>query len=186
MGIKDEEDIVRTERLFGLALLASLMIFSIGDIFEDLQEGSTPLHVAFEITFIILCFLASTYLWRRVMGVWSKTTNSVKNQLVAVREDARRWQEEHTALSKGLSHAIEKQLEEWGLSEAEQDVSFLLMKGFSFKEIAQLRNTSEHTVRQQAGTIYKKSELEGRAQLSAFFLEDLLTFGRSYKKQKSA
>lgn len=67
-------------------------------------------------------------------------------------------------------------VDSWGLSNAEKAVSFALIKGLSFKEIADMRQTSEHTTRQQAGTIYRKSGLEGRAQLAAFFLEDLLVF----------
>ena len=50
----------------------------------------------------------------------------------------------------------------------------MLLKGFSHKEIARLRNTSEATIRQQAAAIYLKSRLGGRAALSAYFLEDLL------------
>jgi DNA-binding NarL/FixJ family response regulator len=53
-------------------------------------------------------------------------------------------------------------------------VALLLLKGLSFKEIAQVRNASERTVRQQALAVYAKSGLGGRAELAAFFLEDLL------------
>lgn len=49
-----------------------------------------------------------------------------------------------------------------------------MLKGFSHKEIARIRSTSEATIRQQAAAIYQKSNLGGRAALSAFFLEDLL------------
>ena len=47
-------------------------------------------------------------------------------------------------------------------------------KGLSLKEISTVRSTSERTVRTQARALYGKSGLEGRAALSAFFLEDLL------------
>ena len=50
----------------------------------------------------------------------------------------------------------------------------LLLKGLSHKEIAAIRNVGEATVRQQAGSIYRKAGLEGRRDLAAFFLEDLL------------
>jgi DNA-binding CsgD family transcriptional regulator len=79
------------------------------------------------------------------------------------------------ALAAGITKAVDIQLETWGLSAAERDVAYFLIKGLSFKEISVARKTSEHTVRQQAATIYKKSALDGRAQLSAFFLEDLFT-----------
>ena len=43
------------------------------------------------------------------------------------------------------------------------------------KEIADIRQTHEKTVRQQATTIYRKSGLSGRQELAAFFLEDILS-----------
>jgi DNA-binding NarL/FixJ family response regulator len=49
-----------------------------------------------------------------------------------------------------------------------------MLKGLRHKEIATMRETSERTVRQQALTIYKKAGLDGRTDLAAFFLEDLL------------
>ena len=57
---------------------------------------------------------------------------------------------------------------------AEEEVGLLLLKGLSMKEIADLRGTSERTAREQAGAVYAKAGLSGRAELSAFFLEDLL------------
>ncbi|MCB0322699.1 MAG: response regulator transcription factor [Bdellovibrionales bacterium] len=50
----------------------------------------------------------------------------------------------------------------------------LILKGLSHKEIADVRQTTEKTVRRQATSLYAKAGLENRAQLSAFFLEDLL------------
>ncbi len=56
----------------------------------------------------------------------------------------------------------------------EQEVALLLLKGFSLQEIAHIYERSERTIRQHAGVVYQKSNLSGRAELSAFFLEDLL------------
>ena len=43
------------------------------------------------------------------------------------------------------------------------------------KEIALARDTSEATIRQQAQTVYQKSGLSGRAELSAYFLDSLFS-----------
>ena len=56
----------------------------------------------------------------------------------------------------------------------EREVALLLLKGLSTRDIADLRETREATVRQQAQGVYRKAQLEGRAELAAFFLEDLL------------
>jgi DNA-binding NarL/FixJ family response regulator len=53
-------------------------------------------------------------------------------------------------------------------------VESALLKGLTFKDIAEVRSKSERTVRQQAGAIYAKSSLSNRSDLAAFFLEDLM------------
>jgi DNA-binding NarL/FixJ family response regulator len=50
----------------------------------------------------------------------------------------------------------------------------LLLKGHGHKQAAALTGRSERTVRQHAVSIYHKAGLSGRAELAAFFLEDLL------------
>ncbi len=74
---------------------------------------------------------------------------------------------------QGLGEAINTQFRAWRLSASEADIAMLLLKGLSHKEIAGLRATSEATVRQQARSIYQKSGLSSRAELAAYFLEDL-------------
>ncbi len=71
--------------------------------------------------------------------------------------------------------AVADQFKSWQLSAAEIDIAGLLLKGCSLKEIALARDTSEATIRQQAQSVYRKSGLSGRAELSAYFLESLFT-----------
>jgi DNA-binding NarL/FixJ family response regulator len=94
--------------------------------------------------------------------------------LEAARQEAARFREEAHEALRGLGEAIDNQFTRWGLSPAEREVGLLLLKGLSHKDIAQVRSTSETTIRQQALALYRKSDLRSRAELSAFFLEDLL------------
>jgi len=71
----------------------------------------------------------------------------------------------------------------WGLTPAEREVALLLLKGQSHKQIAYTTGRSERTVRQHAVAVYQKSGLSGRAELAAFFLEDLLLPEASATKQ---
>ena len=96
------------------------------------------------------------------------------DDLDVARRDGACWREASRAHVQGLSRAIASQFAAWGLTEAEADVAGLILKGLSHKEIATLRLGSEATVRQHATAVYRKSGLPGRAQLTAFFLEDLL------------
>ena len=79
--------------------------------------------------------------------------------------------------SGALAAAIDKQFGRWQLTAAEREIGLLLLKGLSHREVAELRQTSEATVRQQALALYRKAGLRSRSDLSAFFLEDLLAPG---------
>ena len=74
----------------------------------------------------------------------------------------------------GAPNEIDPQVDRWELTPAEREVCLLLLKGLSLREIADIRDTGERTAREQARAIYRKSALAGRAELAAFFLEDLL------------
>lgn len=47
-------------------------------------------------------------------------------------------------------------------------------KGFSTGEIANMRCTSEGTVKAQTSAIYRKAGVRGRAQLLSLFIDDLV------------
>ncbi|WDH19987.1 helix-turn-helix transcriptional regulator [Pseudomonas chlororaphis] len=78
------------------------------------------------------------------------------------------------ALSQDFLSRIQTQLDLWGLTPSEKEISLLLIKGLSLEEISRVRKTSSKTVRQHAVNIYAKSKIEGRHQLSAYFIEELL------------
>lgn len=85
------------------------------------------------------------------------------------------WRDQRRGEIAALGRAIEEQFMAWRLSGAEIDIAGLMLKGASLKEIALARDTSEATIRQQAQSIYRKSGLSGRAELSAYFLESLFS-----------
>jgi DNA-binding NarL/FixJ family response regulator len=97
--------------------------------------------------------------------------------LAAARAEGEGWRRQAQSHLDGLGAAIERQLQDWKLTEAEGEVALLMLKGFSHKEIAALRGTSEATARQQARAVYQKSGMNGRAAFCAYFLEDLLPAG---------
>ena len=79
----------------------------------------------------------------------------------------------HEALWGRMQH-IQADFEKWGLTAAEKEIALLLLKGLRLQEIADLRVTSERTVRQQAQSIYRKAGLDSRTDLSAYFIEDFI------------
>ena len=140
------------------------------------EEGITGLQLLLEALEISLTIAAAggvTLLVGRM-----RTQHEERMSLIRDLDDARRdgegWRKQVQAHLEGLGAAIERQFDAWGLSAAEQEVALLMLKGFSHKEIAAVRRTSEATVRQQAGAVYQKSGNNGRGAFCAYFLEDLL------------
>lgn len=73
-----------------------------------------------------------------------------------------------------FSQVMAEHFIQWRLTPAERDVAIFLVKGLSTREIAQLRGTSEGTVKAQTGAIYRKADVSGRTQLLSTFIEDLM------------
>ncbi len=79
--------------------------------------------------------------------------------------------------SGAFMELIEERFNEWGLTPAERDVALFALKGLSLSEIAQLRATSEGTVKAQTNAIYRKADVSGRPQLMSVFVDELMDDG---------
>ena len=84
------------------------------------------------------------------------------------------WHEEERNLLQSLRKAVNKLFTQWDFSSTDKEIAFYLLKGLSLKEIAKLRGNTYLTIKQQSHLLYRKAGLGGRAQLSAFFLGELL------------
>lgn len=158
----------------GVALLAAV------DIASDLRAGTTALHVLAEGLVFALGLVGAVVIAARLMKV-VRSERAARDEaaalavrLEALELEAARFREETRDLLHGLGAALDRQFERWALSPAEKEVALLLLKGLSHKELASVRSVTEATARQQARAVYKKAGLSGRADLAAFFLEDLL------------
>lgn len=144
------------------------------DIILDGQAGVPTEHIVHEIILFALALLAA--IWQSyLLFRQSKKLNSTLKLYDQALMDHEKWKQMSKNSAREIRVLIDQQLDTWTLSESEKDVAILLIKGLTMKEIAQLRGTHDKTVRQQATNIYKKSGLTGRNELSAFFLEDILS-----------
>jgi DNA-binding CsgD family transcriptional regulator len=126
----------------------------------------------FEMALLALAVVFTTYSAQEVREARAERRDLVA-KLSSARAEGEKWRSEALVHANGLGSAIQRQFAEWRLTASECDVAMLMLKGLSHKEIAQLRNSSAPTVRQQAAAIYGKSGLTSRAELAAYFLEDL-------------
>jgi DNA-binding NarL/FixJ family response regulator len=154
-------------------VFASIALLIAFDIADDYQSGSTAGHLLVEGTVMALAAGGLAALWRQLRSA-RRHASLLMVDLLETQREARRFREEAREVLRGLGEAIDQQFTRWGLTPAEREVGLLLLKGFSHKEAADLRKTSETTIRQQALAVYRKAGLHNRAELSAFFLEDLL------------
>ncbi|QTN35020.1 helix-turn-helix transcriptional regulator [Cognatishimia activa] len=69
---------------------------------------------------------------------------------------------------------IQDRFNAWELTAAERDVALFTIKGLSVSDIAELRATSEGTVKAQSAGIYRKAGVNNRTQLVSLFIDDLL------------
>ena len=163
-----------------ILLFVGISVLAGWDVMSDLAEGTTLQHVAVESVVLALALAGAVWAAQRLRALRAESrqlrdeSSQLQQRLASAREDAQRWQSEVQSLVRGLSSAIDTQLDSWKLTGAEKEIALLLLKGLSHKEIAEVRQVSEATVRQQSRAVYRKAGLSGRHDLAAFFLEDLL------------
>lgn len=160
--------------------IATMTLLVVIDLTTDARGGTTAFHLVVEGAMILIGTIATARFARGVRRLAREArelrehANALKLNLDASRLEASKWRRDAGNFIAGLGAAIDTQFEAWALTPAEREIARLLLKGLSHKEIAQVRNVSETTVRQQAQATYRKAGLSGRNDLAAFFLEDLL------------
>jgi DNA-binding CsgD family transcriptional regulator len=154
--------------LFGIAFFVAV------DLVEDYFAGLSLHHFLVHVVMLGLAIAHGLILWRRLQAQRMEV-KVLDRDLATAQLETERWRREASTAIRGMGEAIQQQLARWQLTEAESAVALLLLRGLSHKEIANLRKTGETTVRQQAQALYRKSGLSGRNELSAFFLDDLVT-----------
>ena len=144
----------------GVALLCGLlMLAEEGLEVAGLQEAEDhPLFEALEV--FVLVGLIASILW-------------------AAFEGYRMWQYQKTLeykidrASDAFQDMLDAHFSRWAFTEAERDVTRLILKGCSIAEIAEIRHAKEGTIKAQTNAIYKKSGFAGKTQLLSAFLEEL-------------
>lgn len=140
--------------------LLAVIFFFLYDIALDISAGEVDTHLLVEALIFLICTGVLFVEWRR--------SKRLSTHLTAAQAHNQR-------LSGQFSDYVRASFVRWNLSRSEQEVAWLVLKGFSFGEIAALRTVQEKTVRQQATAIYAKSGCGNRNGFIAHFIQDLLT-----------
>lgn len=171
----DRTDVTQATGSLGVLIVLFLAIALIlgVDLAGDYGAGSGLAHLLTEALAALVALGGAIWLVRRYFLLRGRARR-LESDLTHSRAEAAHWREQSRELLQGLGKAVDEQFARWQLTAAEKEVGLLLLKGLSHKEVAELRETSERTVRQQALALYRKAGIGGRAELSAFFFEDLL------------
>jgi len=157
-------------------LLAAIFALGLFDLLTDPVDELHGVHGVIDVSLVIISGAGAVWLGRG----WLRAERSVRGLLASLathRAERDAWRERAQGALRGLGEAIDRQFDAWSLTATEKEVALLLLKGFSHKEAAALSGRSERTVRQHAVSVYRKSGLSGRAELAAFFFEDMLLPG---------
>lgn len=164
----------KKEISFLLVVLLAIITLVSMDIVTDSREGAPLWHLFAEGTVGFVAAIGIFILMRNMFFSQHEIQRQ-QDSINQLKKESEIWKSNSKKHIEGLSQAIDQQLSNWGLTHAEKEVALLLLKGLSIKEVSEVRHTSEKTTRAQATVIYQKSGLAGRSELSAFFLEDLLS-----------
>jgi DNA-binding CsgD family transcriptional regulator len=181
-GDHDAEDAAALRRLVPLLalVLAFVVVAGVTDLILDRPSTWWSAHVLFELAVIGISLASAVLLWR---GWWTtarelrRTREALAHttRTLAERQAEREaWQRSAHAERASFGRAVDTQFAAWGLTPTEREVASLLLQGYGHKQIAARTGRSERTVRQHAVAVYGKSGIGGRAELAAFFLQDLL------------
>lgn len=173
-------------------LFTLIAVLMAADVTIDFERGGATAVESFEALIFASALAGIAFYWRQKVTERRRSAQldqelaAARAEVVRWAADAQRWNAEAQEVLQGLGAAIDRQFERWALTPAEREVALLQLKGLRHKAIAELRKTSERTVRQQALAVYRKSGLNGRSDLAAFFLEDLLLPGDGRQLTRAA
>jgi DNA-binding CsgD family transcriptional regulator len=158
--------------IFGV-LFVMLAGFVSVDLVADSLSGIGPVHMAVEVVALAAAF-AGIGIAARESHAAVRRAEALLGDLKLTRADVARWRAEAEGLLRRYGMALDERFDRWGLTDAEREIAIPILKGLSYKEIASARGTTERTVRHQALAVFRKAGVSGRAEMAAFFLEELL------------
>lgn len=150
-------------KFFNIFSYIVVIIFFINDLTQDFIYYDYELELGWMFHVEVFCTALMFYLLAQQVYIIRKTSKNLNNVNNTIKN-----------LQGEIAVYIESQFIHWKLTKAEKEVAWLILKGFSFKEIAKLRQVSEKTVQQQSSAIYKKSNTENRHTFISVFMDDFI------------
>lgn len=165
------------KRHLGLILWAVVILLFIDYSIEIFYFSSTMKEIfidsALELPRLFILLYALFYIHKLYLSEGHRKV-ALEKSLVSSQREATMWEQKSRYYLKEFASYIESEFDRWNLTKSEREVALLIIRGKSSKDIAALRFTSDRTIRNQCQSIYEKSGLAGRHELSAYFLEKII------------
>lgn len=160
--------------IYGYLIIITVSVaYDIYEEFPMLSEDGFLFHFLLEV-FILVISLAGLVYFFGIHLSEMELKDEYKKQLELSRQELSDSNIRFYQLKHDFLKIINEQFDNWKLSPVEKEIGLLLIKGLSFEEIAEVRQTTPKTARKQAVSLYSKSNLKNRNEFAAWFLEDLL------------
>ena len=177
LGTSDKSITHKQKRQLSLLLFLIFATFIAYDVYHLMtpNDGQVP-QINMEIIEALILLTGAT----AFVSLWQLTKREERNQIrfaneiLRIREDRDVWKSKHTHMINEFKDYIMGHFVSWGLTQSEIEIGYFLLQGFSFEDIAEIRQVSPRTIRNQSLSIYAKSGLSGKHELASYFLEELL------------
>jgi DNA-binding CsgD family transcriptional regulator len=160
------------DKILSITLIC-IIVLKIADLNADVADEASLTHLIQE---SILILISSGLFIFLIFDIRQRSNNAkeLKAELEASSKREQKVTAELHQSKQQFSKAIEAQFNVWGLTPSEKEVAMFLLRGLTLSEIAEMRSTSEKTIRHHASAIYRKADCKGRHGLAALFFENLI------------
>lgn len=163
---------IKNFSILSMLFFAIIVLSSITDIIADLTQGANTAHIIQESFLACAAFLLLIFLLHQTKIERDKN-KKLSQKIEDITEQSNKVSEALINAKKVFGEEITNQFTVWKLTKSESDIALFTLKGFNSKEIANLRESSEKTVRNQLTSIYRKSGLNSKHTFIAWFMDGL-------------
>ena len=169
--------------LFFLILITFYNTYEIYDELHDLRKGESLIKTSTEI-FIMSSSIIFIFYILRIIYKNHSHQKTIEQALIQIKEQLH-TSNQRLEQGKDIFHStVEWQLNEWQLTKSQKNIAILLLKGLNTREIAEIQDIQEKTVRNHLSAIYDKSGLSGRHVFCAWFFETVTEIMYTSNKSK--
>lgn len=157
-------------KLFFVAKIIATLFFTF-DVVFDIREHMINdidydpievIHLLFEI-FAVFALIGGLFVSFKYLAKLKSENDTAAAHLHRLRVD--------------FDQHVKIKFNQWGLSDAEQDIALLMLRGLSNSDIADLRDTKLGTVKLQSHKVLQKSGTTSRTEFMSIFMDEFMDVG---------